>query len=557
MTDRKVYEPDELKALLDEAEVPANDRPRYLLPLHLLLPLLKREIGPIGKTGQMKAQVKDGEKKGPEYKFRQIEDILNEGHGPLVALGISWRKVEVVEHRLTANGKAQECVMRVRYELVGPLGDSMLTEAVGQAVDFGSDKATNKADTAARKNMLVDLLQLATEDPDTERPDRVDERPHVQRVSEAQFVEVADAIKALPEAEREQVKEWTADQGMVVTRGSLTRGDHGRLKAYVASRAKAAAGSNGHPEVQATETQTARVAKRAEDAGLAPRAPTDLVTQEDTAHLSTVMADLTEAEREAIKVRRTALGLSLQPGKFTVATLQWLVEEAGKAIAARASEPLPDAPPAGQARRAAGGAKLASKQERDAVAAKLAELSPEVRAEVEAWAASHGHLLGDQLAATSYQPVMRSISGISRTSRLRQRTATQAPAPAPDAPAPAEQPTADPEAERRALRREQWSTLAGAAETLGGEEETFAMVREELTAAGLATKDMPSAQVALTFCAADEQWDQYLADMVAQYRGVAEEFSGRPFGPTYVGPTGEAASDMVSGNGTGLDDVGY
>jgi ERF superfamily len=568
MTDRKVYEPDELKELLDDAEVPADDRPRYLLPLHLLLPLLKREIGPIGKSGQMKAQVKDGEKKGPEYKFRQIEDILNEGHGPLVALGISWRKVEVVDHKLTANGKAQECVIRVRYEIVGPLGDSMLTEAVGQAVDFGSDKATNKADTSARKNMLVDLLQLATEDPDTERPERVDERPHVQRVSVAQFTEVADAIKALPETERERVKEWAAERGMVVKASALTRGDLAQLKPFVASRAKEAAALTQLGQASGDPGNLTDVGRAAS------RAPTDLVTKDDTAYLSTVMAELTPDEREAIKVRRTALGLSLQPGKFTVATLGWLVEEAQKAIAARGNgsaaevvERMAGALPkmaeekaqerdAGQARRAAGGAKLATRTERDAVAAKLAELSPEIRAEVEAWAESAGHRLGDQLAASSYRPVMRSISGFSRTSRLKQRTAVQTPAPGPEASVPAEQPAVDPEAPRRALRREQWATLTAAAEALGAEQ-TWAMVHEELTAAGLTTKAMAQAQVALTFCAADGQWDDFLAEMVAQYKEVADEFLGKPFEPAHVGPSGEAASDMVSGNGTGLDDLDY
>jgi hypothetical protein len=578
MIDRKVYEPDELKALLDAAEVPPDDRPRYLLPLHLLLPLLKREIGPIGKSGQMVPQVKDGERKGPTYAFRKIEDILNEGHGPLVALGIHWRKVEVLKHELKANGKAQECVMTVRYEIVGPLGDSLTTEATGQAVDFGSDKATNKADTSARKNMLVDLLQLATEDPDSERPDRVDERPHVQRVSEAQYAEVADAIKALPEAERERVKDWAAERGMVVTKAQLTRGDYAQLKPYVASRAKAAAA--GKPEASAPPADDPEPAPNPQvvDSPSAPvenparrpeRSADEHVTQADIEHLNTVMADLTDAERARIKAEREERGFSIKSGQFTVGTLQWLIGRAGALVHQReAAEQLaaaaPPAPPAdaGAARRQAGGAKLASKVQRETVAKQLGELTEAKRAEVEQWAQGAGHRLGDQLAADSFQPVMTAIANVRRTASSgrpspRAPKAPSAPPAAPERPAQPvqeEPPAPDPDEARRELRRVQWQTLNDAVEALGVEE-TWPMLVEELVKADIALEGATLANVTASFLGAGADFDEWVGELVEQYKAVADEYAGRPYEPAATEAPANLAAQVAVSNS--LDDVDF
>lgn len=256
------YEPDQVRAWFADT---AEKAPEILAPLHILLPILKRRIGPIGKGGEIKP--KEGET-GPRYPFRKIEDILNEGHGPLCDLGISWRKVAVVRHELTANGKAEKCVMEVVYELVGPLGDTVRTVAVGEAVDFGSDKATNKADTCARKNMLVDLLQLATEDPDSERPDRLDERPEVQAAPARDAIAAVDRVKALSDEGKAQVKDWAEERGIKVTPRTLTVGDMRKLNALVASiekREKELAEAEGDT-VQAAVDKLEDAVERAKEA---------------------------------------------------------------------------------------------------------------------------------------------------------------------------------------------------------------------------------------------------------------------------------------------------
>lgn len=305
------------------------------------------------------------------------------------------------------------------------------------------------------------------------------------------------------------------------------------------------------------------------------RQDTDAVTKDDVEYLRTVMADLTEDERASVKAEREALGLSIEWGSFTVGTLRWILRAAQARLDLRAkkAEALgqagiettgeigpehPDHPmhglpsttgaaPAQPSRRQ--GAKLATKTERDAVAKKLAEVDPEVRDAVEQWAASNGHALGDMLAATSYQAVMNAIVNQGRAKRLRDQQAAKAQEqPAPEEEAP--EPPADPDVERRALRRQQWATLSGTAETLGADE-TWSMIRQELAEVELAALDVPAAQVALLFCAAGADRDEWIADMVETYRQAADEFLGRPF--TEGDPDEQPAEPAPST----LDDVDY
>jgi hypothetical protein len=275
------------------------------------------------------------------------------------------------------------------------------------------------------------------------------------------------------------------------------------------------------------------------ESGRPARADTDMVTQDDLDHLGTIMGALTKGERERIRAERTEKGLSIAPGQFTVGTLHWLLQRAQEMtdLREKAEQLQQQAPPehAGEARRRAGGAKLASKQQRDTIATKLAELAPDVREGVEGWAKGAGHDLVN-LAESSFQPVMLAITNAARAARLRGRTLSKAPAGAdapPEgpaaAPAPAEPPPPpDPEAERRALRRQQWTALSGSVEALGAEE-TWPMVREELEGVGITLATDDGAAVALKFCGAGAEHDAFLAEMVDQYAEVASGFLERPF----------------------------
>lgn len=312
------------------------------------------------------------------------------------------------------------------------------------------------------------------------------------------------------------------------------------------------------------------------------------VTAEDVEHMKTVLADLTRGERERVKAEREELGYSVEWGAFTVKTLRWITSRAaellqlreatesalagqlkeraatirqgsGATVAMLKAEEGETAGPTQRdisgdeavdraiARKRAGGARLATKAQRDAVAKKLAEQVPEVQAEIEQWAGANGHRLGDDLEADSAGPVASAIMNAARSHKLKGKALDRKGKPAPEAGAPqvrTEPAPPDPDAERRRLRRTQWAQLEAAVEVLGAE--TWEMAREELEREGIAQPGTDQAQLGRVFIQAGADQDDFLAEMVAQYNGVAEDFAGRPF---------EEEPEKASGDS--LDDVEY
>ncbi|HKO85624.1 MAG TPA: ERF family protein, partial [Actinomycetota bacterium] len=444
------WTPEEVRAWFAEVPTEVATVPRVLAPLHILLPILKRYVGPIGKTGQMKAQVKDGEKKGPEYKFRQIEDILNEAHGPLCDLGINWRKVAVVRHELKANGKAETCVMEVIYELVGPLGDTVRSVAVGEAVDFGSDKATNKADTCARKNMLVDLLQLATEDPDSERPDRVDERPEVQKAKPADAVAIVKRVGALSDGAKAEVKEWAGERGITVIPRELTAGDVTKLGAFLTA-------------IEKRERELAEAEANTDGAiiGAGTGAPTDTV-QEAVDKLEEAVDKAKEARSRHPQPSSRAAGQA-PAGMRTPAAMEADTDKA----------PAPAAPTGEAAQDAAGDtdAETINEQAQATLVAEIEKLRQADQAklvEVGAWATDQGMDITvanlPNLTTQEFTILMRAIRNALRSGTVgtAKKAASRTTKKAAAKPAPPAGPTEEEQTARLALRAE----LVGRAELL-------------------------------------------------------------------------------------------
>lgn len=109
------------------------------------------------------------------FDFRGIDDVLN-AVGPRFreigiisiphVLDMATDRVETVKdgnRRVTNYARAH-----VQYEFVGPAGDSLKCEVVGEAMDYG-DKATSKAMSVAFRTALIQVLALPTQearDPD-------------------------------------------------------------------------------------------------------------------------------------------------------------------------------------------------------------------------------------------------------------------------------------------------------------------------------------------------------------------------------------------------------
>lgn len=122
-------------------------------------------VGAIGKTRKVEGAGDRG------YKFRGIDEFLNAVHPALIAHGVVLmpevldREVRQFE-RTTAKGAAgmtTQVWLTMRFTFYGPAGDSLVAVTCGEGADV-SDKATNKAMSAALKYALMQGLMIPLED---------------------------------------------------------------------------------------------------------------------------------------------------------------------------------------------------------------------------------------------------------------------------------------------------------------------------------------------------------------------------------------------------------
>ncbi|MHB1474978.1 MAG: ERF family protein [Dermatophilaceae bacterium] len=137
------------------------------LPVHRALAEIIGELGGIGKTGYNAEQ---------RYHFRGIDAILGELHPLLARYGVVIVPDvidRIYEERTSKSGNLGHCThLHVRYTVYGPAGDSITLSTWGEGLDY-SDKATNKAMTAAYKYALLQLFAIAdpAEDGDASSPE--------------------------------------------------------------------------------------------------------------------------------------------------------------------------------------------------------------------------------------------------------------------------------------------------------------------------------------------------------------------------------------------------
>lgn len=128
------------------------------------------EIGALGKN-------KKNEQQG--YSFRGVDDLMNALHPLFAKFGVfllpdvqDCRRDE----RITAKGNALIAVtVTVKYHFIAQDGSEVCATVVGEGMD-SADKATNKAMTAAFKNVCFQTFciptdEVAKSDPDNYTPD--------------------------------------------------------------------------------------------------------------------------------------------------------------------------------------------------------------------------------------------------------------------------------------------------------------------------------------------------------------------------------------------------
>lgn len=128
---------------------------------------VKADLGAVSKNGKMEGF-------GQSYKFRGIDDVINALHTPLHTHGlvIAPNLRSITQEHEQGNKKNQtRTVVEFEWLIAGPEGDSFTAATSGEAMDT-QDKGSNKAGTAAYKQLLTQLLAIPfeTDDPDNYQP---------------------------------------------------------------------------------------------------------------------------------------------------------------------------------------------------------------------------------------------------------------------------------------------------------------------------------------------------------------------------------------------------
>lgn len=135
--------------------------------IHQAIIAIMRAVGPIAKDSQNTQQ---------NYRFRGIDAVYNACHPHFAEHGV-FSTSEIVENVHTTepdkNGKpVNRAILKIRFTYFAEDGSHVSTEVVGEGMDYGGDKASNKAMSVADKYALLQLLKIpvAMVDPDRSDP---------------------------------------------------------------------------------------------------------------------------------------------------------------------------------------------------------------------------------------------------------------------------------------------------------------------------------------------------------------------------------------------------
>lgn len=140
--------------------------------IHTLLPAIMADIGAIEKGKKNREQ---------NYRFRSVDDVLNALHPLLCKHGVSLG-LDVTDHKVEsrqeakAGGRGERSVTRATLMLtvrfMAPDGSCRTFSACGEGLDFGGDKATAKATSAAFKYAMLLGLCVPVEAADIDDGDQ-------------------------------------------------------------------------------------------------------------------------------------------------------------------------------------------------------------------------------------------------------------------------------------------------------------------------------------------------------------------------------------------------
>ncbi|MGW3135953.1 ERF family protein [Streptomyces sp. NPDC001139] len=153
---------------------PGEDDPEQV-PVGVAWLRVRRDIRAISKD-QLYNQA------GTRFNFRGVDTVVNV-FGPVTlkhGVNVMSSKVEAsYGEKTTAKGtKMRECSVLVTWTIMGPMGDTLTLQTMGEALDT-ADKATTKAQSVALRTLLLGfgLTPTHDKDPDADRIERGNDAP--------------------------------------------------------------------------------------------------------------------------------------------------------------------------------------------------------------------------------------------------------------------------------------------------------------------------------------------------------------------------------------------
>lgn len=182
----------------------AAEKKQTIPQIREIMPRITEELGAIPKRGRNAAQ---------NYRFRKVDDLIDalapilRKHGVILQTRVTQHWTDSRKERKAGPNAGQRTINRatltLSVEFIAPDGSSVVKEAAGEGIDFGGDKATAKAMSAAFKYALglglpIPFVELEDGDQDG-AGQQVPARPGVstERLSDKCRPEVAEEIKTL------------------------------------------------------------------------------------------------------------------------------------------------------------------------------------------------------------------------------------------------------------------------------------------------------------------------------------------------------------------------
>lgn len=133
-----------------------------VLTVHQAVAAVMAQVRPVGKDGEVN-------ERGVRFKFRGVDAVVNAVHAALVEHGVIVAPVKAEPAYQAVTSKSgtagTHCKILVTYRWFGPGGDWFDTQVAGESMDWG-DKSTPKGMSVAYRTVLLQTLNLPTDDPD-------------------------------------------------------------------------------------------------------------------------------------------------------------------------------------------------------------------------------------------------------------------------------------------------------------------------------------------------------------------------------------------------------